>query len=446
SSKRLLVETDLDGAFSASDIVPEIGDYTLSSDSLSCSASYALDAAGTTKYACDGYELYEYVDSEWNLVSSSTDKSFTFNPDKNGYFKLRWKMSTASYKVEIKYPETLGTMEITNAERDGDFVAAGSSFTVSAIATTDAPFARWFGKVAENDVSNATITVVVDSPKTLIPYFKRKWFFNGSNAISDEYWTLKVKGSLNALYPQNGDAHSVASSLGTSEIDLSKGVEDGKIIGLGYKAFRLYNVDTVILPPGCEFIQYNAFDGSGVARIEPFLPSTITNIGRAAFYRALKLEGSLVLGGKIGKVDPLFIEGENDSEGLCERIKITNLVVRSSATCGLKNRMFFECASIKDVWFESFIPIHAAAFEGVASLNIRIHVPKGDADWNALLAEKMVAWEDCSSNDKTTYWKRFDATETSEPPLGKVELAKAGQWMWVVKWTPYKLGLSIIVM
>ena len=57
----------------------------------------------------------------------------------------------------------------------------------------------------------------------------------------------------------------------------------------------------------------------------------------------------------------------------------------------------------------------------------------------------MVAWEDCAASDKRTYWKRFDATETSEPPLGKVELAKANQWMWVMKWTPYKRGLSVIV-
>ena len=121
------------------------------------------------------------------------------------------------------------------------------------------------------------------------------------------------------------------------------------------------------------------------------------------------------------------------------------MLIRSSVKNELPYKMFDSCNDLKDVWFEGFMPIDKDAFNNDYTLNIRIHVPKGDADWTALLAEKMVAWENCTESDKRTYWKRFDTTETSEPPIGKVELARDGQWMWVVKWSPYKRGLSVIV-
>ena len=365
ASKRILVETDMDGVFSASDIVPEIGDYTLSSGSVACSASYAVDSEGTTKYKCDGYELYEYVDSEWKLVSSSTDKSFTFNPDKNGYFKLRWKMSPAGYKVAIKYPESLGSVEISGEEKDGDFFVAGSSFTVKATATTGAPFVRWFGNIAENEVSNATITVVVDAPKTVIPYFKDKWVYDGTKYISDGYWVIQTEGSKDALKLQKISDHKVCvySTLGTRELDLSKKVEDGKIVAVGFKAFRYsLNVDTIFLPKDCKSIEGQAFEAS----------------------------------------------------------------------------------SVKDIWFEGYTTALSDSFSAVA-LKVRLHVPKGDPQWNTLLAERLVQWESCTANEKKAYWDRFDPTQTSSPPMGKATLVDGGQALWIMKWSPYKRGFSVIV-
>lgn len=364
-SKRILVETDMDGVFSASDIVPEIGDHTLSSGSVACSASYAVDSEGTTKYKCDGYELYEYVDSEWKLVSSSTDKSFTFNPDKNGYFKLRWKMSPAGYKVAITYPESLGSVEISGEEKDGDFHIAGSSFTVKATATTDAPFVRWFGEVAENEVSNATTTVVVDAPKMIIPYFKDKWVYDGTKYISDGYWVIQTEGSKDALKLQKISDSKVCvySTLGTRELDLAKKVGDGKIVAVGFKAFRYsLNVDTIFLPKDCKSIEGQAFEAS----------------------------------------------------------------------------------SVKDIWFEGYTTALSDSFSAVA-LKVRLHVPKGDPQWNTLLAERLVEWESCTANEKKAYWERFDPTQTSSPPIGKATLVDGGQALWIMKWSPYKRGFSVIV-
>ena len=364
ASKRLLVETEMDGVFSQSDIIPEIGNHTLPSGSVACSASYAVDSKGTTKYKCDGYEFYEFVDNEWNLVSSSTDKSYTFNPEKNGCFKLRWKMSPAGYKVAITYPESLGSVEISGEEKDGDFFVAGSSFTVKATATTDAPFVRWFGNVAENEVSNATITVVADVPKTVIPYFKDKWVYDGTY-ISDGYWKLLTEGSKEALKLKkiSDSKICVYSTLGTRELDLAKKVEGGKIVAVGFKAFRYSsNVDTIFLPKDCKSIEGQAFEWS----------------------------------------------------------------------------------SVKDIWFEGYTTALNNSFSAVA-LKVRLHVPKGDAEWNTLISERLVQWESCTANEKKAYWDRFDLTQTSTPPIGKATLVDGGQALWVMKWSPYKRGLSVIV-
>lgn len=163
----------------------------------------------------------------------------------------------------------------------------------------------------------------------------------------------------------------------------------------------------VKLPNGVTSLGDDAFNGaSQLVAVEPFLPNTLTYIGRGCFQDCSNLEGDLVINGD----SPITVVINNNNASLgafkgCGKIKSVKLLVPSVNADGVSTGMFngctalesvelcegvncispwsfCNCKGLKDVTFLGSVPTFTAnAFYGVTDKQIRFHVSKKDTTW-----------------------------------------------------------------
>ena len=447
--KRLLIATDPEG-IGADGLTPAYGDHKdVSSElPLTCSAGTepAVNAEGTIVYDCTGYTTYSWTGEDWKQESEGKGRTVVYNPVDDGYGKIVWKWQPSGYRVSVSCPQAYGTVSIDGTQTVPGYFDAGTTVTLTATATGAAPFVRWFGDVPAQQVSNVTITVTADAVKRLVPYFKDNWTWNGSNRITDGYWTLVTAGPKEALVLRNGDVHVVASTEGAEELDLDKPVNDGgRIVALGNKAFRSCpHVKTLFLPDDLESIGNQAFEYGAVEQIVPFVPQAVTNIGGAAFSGAGVLRSAFRVGGRPDELGPVTLVSFSANEaGMFENAKnLESVTFGARVTSAVPVRAFRACGGLRELYFEGYMGIGTQAFDLIPALSVRCHIPKGNVQWDEFLSDKLTAWADCEA-DHDKYWTAFDPTKTTRPPRGKATFG--GTTFWIVTWNPYGSGLMILV-
>ena len=258
-------------------MTPSFGEHADVSDELPLACAVApgevYSADGTIAYECFGYKLYRWNGDDWDEYGEDTATSFAYNPAADGYEKIEWQWAPVAYKLTVNYPSKLGRVDQSGTEYAPGCYAPGTVVTLTVTATNSAPFVRWYGDVpAGQNPTSPTLTVTVDGPTTLVPYFKNNWTYTYNTSrcyINDGYWTVCVKSATSdakMLYTQNGDATAVTSKLDASmdELDLSKPINDGyTLYALGLKTFRYcgFGFTRLILPETLTEIGDNVFDG-----------------------------------------------------------------------------------------------------------------------------------------------------------------------------------------
>ena len=168
---------------------------------------------------------------------------------------------------------------------------------------------------------------------------------------------------------------------------------------------------SVKLPNGVTSLGDEAFNGaSQLVAVEPFLPNTLTTIGKCCFQDCSNLEGDLVINGD----NPITAvhNSNNISIGAfagCGKIKSAKLLVPAvnadGVSCGMFNgctalesvvlcegvncileHSFNNCKGLKDITFLGPVPTYSPnsqkpSFSGVTDKQIRFHVSKKDATW-----------------------------------------------------------------
>jgi hypothetical protein len=423
------------GAASATPGLGEHGDVTASLP-LTCAIDNTA-VLGTDRYTLSGALLSSWDGSQWASNSFTSGSSVVFNPAEDGAYKLTWQYDLTDYALKVAMPTMdLGTVTTNGTPTAPGFFAAGSTVTLTATAASaDAPFVRWFGDVPESQVSNATITVTMDSAKTLIPYFRHDWVYDSAKSTStDGYWVIKTvnigAADTPALSLQNGEGVAVVSTVGTRELDLRKPiVGGGSFVRIAYKAFRMISsVETLFLPETIVSIGNVAFqENIVIRRIEPLVPNAVTNIGNFAFYRATALRGKVTLGGG-GK--PLAFTDQ--TSWLFQRnYLLTELDIGKGIEL-LPPYLMDSCTAVRDVYFHAK-PEYASTTFSFSNYQVRFFVPRSDPGWRAYVSSPatVTPWKDLTAAQRKNYTDKYGDEVL---PKGLTVSSPANQW--ILFWSP----------
>ena len=207
---------------------------------LTCSVDeYSGDA--TTLRRCTGHTLSYYEDGEWTTPVPGEGCSVVIANDEKSV-RITWKFEEVAYKAAVVVDVAQGTVTETSTPDVMGYYNVGHSATFTA---SGANFMRWYGDVAENQADNASISVVIDGPKTISPYFRNDWVLaDDGKSVSDGYWTLGVSGARTGL--------AVTSSMGSYYVlDMQKPIADGGAF-VNISSEKVFyaspNLDEVLLP------------------------------------------------------------------------------------------------------------------------------------------------------------------------------------------------------
>ena len=152
-------------------------------------ASVARDA--TTRYSCAGYALTLNLDAP--VTNASTSAAYTHHAGDAAVLQWLWS------------PEYLQDVSVSgegSVSRQPFWAAPDETVSVTAVATgPDAPFACWTGDVPEGQEQNATITYVVDGPRSLVAVFASPIHVktDGDDAADGSSWANAVATPARAL-------------------------------------------------------------------------------------------------------------------------------------------------------------------------------------------------------------------------------------------------------
>lgn len=122
-------------------------------------------------------EELNYETLEYEHYATINGASYTFNPGRNGIWKLRWNtiLAGASITIDETKIQELGSIDIDkvpDVQIGIGYYAPGTVVQVAATPVEGARFVRWFGDFPEGGMSNSVITVTMDAGKTLQPWFE----------------------------------------------------------------------------------------------------------------------------------------------------------------------------------------------------------------------------------------------------------------------------------
>ena len=457
AAKQLVVSGETGGApFEIGEVVPAYGTHLdVSGDlPLACSAPEYVDY-GDTRYRCAGHVLSLYDNNMWTDPVTNASRTLTYNPGDNTMRRLVWLWEPAGYKITILYPSEFGSVTASAPWADG-FYAAGStaSFTATPAGTV---FGGWTGASAPYPmVTSPQISVVADAEKTLIPYFVTNWVLAADNkSMADGYWRITTTRSGDALkltvcgadYPDIGI------------LDLRKPVDRGVITAIGQN-FALNraaarNIRDLLLPDTLGKLESSAFNGlANLVTVTPFLPESVTNIQDRAFKYCPILESDLTLGMNRRRSVTFGGEAHFVGDNAIRKVTMGPGVASVPKYClftmsGLEEAELladtvalgewaFHDTQVKTVKFGGFPTFGVAPFHNHADYTACLYVPRGDARWQAFMADpdEMTPWADLGETLQNQYWSRYPDGKTPKGMTLKTTGAGGFGRMWVFLWSP----------
>jgi hypothetical protein len=336
---------------------PAYGDHDVTDDvaggGLVCTAPLYVPN-GTNLMKCVSHTVLVFDDATMTWISPVTESgnSFTFTPPQSGSYRLVWNFEVAAHDLEVKSDTAGGVTVARSAAPDLEgFYTPGTVVTLTATDTHGGRFVRWFGDVPEGQGESASITVVMDRPKSVTPYFDREWTYDATaKTISDGYWTIAVTASSTNL-----TANTVTVRPDLPLVDFGKRVNGGayRISVLGQKLFiNDARLEEVVLPPTLEeFHQVGDGSASGtfqnctaLRKVTPFLPLTLKTIGHKTFSGCTSLTGDLVFGGDA----PLTVQNYTQYGDQFRNTAITSVRMGNGITY-LPPSVFAGCTSLTNV-------------------------------------------------------------------------------------------------
>lgn len=319
------VTLTVDGNPAVCDVTPAYGDFgVVSSLPLECSAP-GEEVVGDVVYRCVGYRLGSFQGTSVVYGDLVEEHTLSFNPCESGSYFLKWEWEEAAYKVEIgNYPAEYGSVTIDAEPYHGidGYYAANQTLTLTATSAAGRQFRKWCGMVSDAEASLSQLAIVLTAPRKLMPYFNGSWTYDSaSGTVSDGYWVIPATGERAALA-----LGKPTDNGGVDVLDLRTGVEGGgafasiaeNFIGTAPEGIRTSLVEahlpeTIVAVPGGAFrnagslkvatissqttsIGDGAFRGcTELARVTPFLPDTVVELGEGAFAGTAKLAVPLSL-------------------------------------------------------------------------------------------------------------------------------------------------------
>ena len=350
---------------------------------IDCSAP-EYHAEPSVLWRCTGYVLEKKLDeTHYELVEDGAGKlAFTFNPTEAGDYRLTWNWTEGGYRAEIPAFFGESCFEVTTdvAPTAEGFYPLGTEVTYTVRATGSAPFVRWYGDVGTNDPASATISILIDGSKRIMPYFETPWRLSADKkSITDGYWSNSCSVAANGEVTFKGRL----ALHQTGVLDLTKPIEgegysfvriDNGVFYCGSEsdseAVRVANNEKysrwgdfrVKLPETLREIGNNAFQGNRVlVSIEPFFPKSVSKMGDFAFNSCTALRGDLV-------IDPdvtMSIAGNKQFLG-CS--KLDSMFLGKNVTW-IPDGMFNGCSSMTNaVVLGPITAIYGYTFHGCTSL------------------------------------------------------------------------------
>ncbi len=179
-------------------------------DTLSFTAPASVAKDATTRYSCAGHALALNFDAPVTNASASA----TYTHQAGDAAVLQWLWS----------PEYLQDVSVSgegSTSSQSFWAGPGETVSVTAVATSpDAPFACWTGDIPEGQEQNATITYVVEGPRSLVAVFASPIHVktDGDDAADGSSWANAVATPARALeLAQDGGA--IVVRAGTYPVD-----------------------------------------------------------------------------------------------------------------------------------------------------------------------------------------------------------------------------------
>ena len=386
--------------------------------------------------------------------------------------------------VNTQYRSDVSDIVVTDATQDdnGKFLKdAPATFT----ATSKAPgvtFVRWFGDVPEESVSNATVTIMVDEEKTIVPYFTGiDWLYDPTaKTICDGAWTIGVTVSEDRM-----TLSSKKNAFSIPYVDLAKRVADAEgneyvIVSLSTEVFcRNKAIEEVVLPETLETTSawFDQNDNRNATFLEctslrsvtPLVPASMTVLGEMAFRGCTSLAGEVTLGGGEAELEvrqSSFTQvGKTQTHGdQFYNTKITGVTVKNTvhslplnvfSGCSALSNVVFEAGSITNIASSAFanckkvtdfaMPerpegIADNAFSGWTARQCRFVIHASEPRWAAYLADSanFTPWGELDADTKAAYRAKFGR---GRRPMGLSLTLPANQWL-VSDQAP---GLTVLV-
>lgn len=291
--------------YGASGVSPAYGTYANVAAQLPMSLSAPVYAREpTTKWRCAGYRIEEATDAGFanatdHALADPDAPAATYADATPGLRRFSWLWEPVGYKVSVSLPDdsSLGRVTFAGDGADGYF-ATGAVATVTAVGGSGSPFVRWHGDVPAGHETDATIQLVMDGPKSLVPEFASLWVLApDGKTVSDGFWTLNVSGTRDALV-----VGKPVTNYEFGLLDLAKGISGGgAFVQIGGSAFYdNASLRELRLPATLGTIGSRAFyQCRGLETVTPLLPASVTNVQGQAFdgdSYVIPLSGDLTLG------------------------------------------------------------------------------------------------------------------------------------------------------
>lgn len=381
-----------------------------------CSAP-AIAVLNGTRYQCAGYVLETLGEAGWESpVTNLAATAFTYTHSGTAARRVIWLWEPIGYTLTFTMPD-LGADSVTRSvQPDAEGIyPVGTVVQVTAVPDSNAVFHQWSGDVPDGqDATSATLTVTMDSLKTLLPEFIRDWLYTDSPAtIRDGYWTIPVSVSettnLSLKTPSvdgkasdildfakpvadaSGTAYQIIATENTSgtmlgnktwitEVKLPEGM-----ISIGQNAFSgNTGLKKINMPSTLERIGIYAFNGcSALTQVTPFLPHSVTNLAGNYLFNGCPVQGALVL------TNPALVIGASSGEGrYFQGTKIETAELSLMAFHPKANRVFVACTELRQIFLHGDVPatMPAYLFEGRPAKQFRVYAPKGNASWQEFIA------------------------------------------------------------
>ena len=432
--------------YDPADVSPTYGDYRdIEADDLPMHLSaprYFHDGKVLRETTGYTFETFDPESGDWADGTTVAEHSFTYDPEGAPYNRLTWNWVEAGYLIDLGVKP--GVAVVTNAadQLEGDYWRTGSTASFTAVG---ANFKRWYGDIDTAQLTSPTVTLTVDGPKRLVPYFATPWTYDPTaGTITDGYWTFGVTAEgkeLTIAKMKTVNPHHVV-------IDFTKPVEGGyEIVDIlnGPDHSNLEDrpidfTDELLLPKTLRRLHGWALYGFMPPVVLP-PDNLITNIGGKAFssendtkrcglcgdivlnkIERLENEGiyrcpnvtSLTLGKNLEEYPSVYQGTQHDAAG--HMTGMTNLVVKGAIkTLGIY--AFCHNTVLSELHWASYPETCLTlASDGKSywcannksGTDVRMFVPRGNEAWDSILASDAVTpWKDCTPAQQDAYFTAF---------------------------------------